>query len=365
MDYDIAVIGGGLVGSSIAYGLSKKGHGVALLDEGDRAFRASRGNFGLIWVQGKGWDFPAYAKWTDEAAGLWPAFDAELQESTGVDLGYTRPGGMEFCFDERGWNDLNDCMARVRTNSDGAFEYEMLEHAELKKRIPEVSAAVIGASYSPRDGHVNPLYLLRALHQRLDAGRVDYLPNRHVDSIECLHGGFELRTNDERLAAGRVVLCAGIDNVRLGKLLGLNIPVRPNRGQLLITERVRHFLNYPTLQVRQTREGSLQIGDSQEDAGRDDGTTTEVMNRLASRAVSIFPMLKTVRVVRAWAALRVMTPDGKPVYQQSSDCQGAFGIACHSGVTLAAIHAGPVADWVAGGNPHPLIARFHPDRFDV
>ena len=66
MDYDIAVIGGGLVESSIAYGLSKKGHGVALPDEGDRAFRACRGNFGLIWVQGKGWDFPAYAKWTRE-----------------------------------------------------------------------------------------------------------------------------------------------------------------------------------------------------------------------------------------------------------------------------------------------------------
>ena len=60
-----------------------------------------------------------------------------------------------------------------------------------------------------------------------------------------------------------------------------------------------------------------------------------------------------------------MTPDGKPVYQHSDDCPGAYGIACHSGVTLAAMHAGPVADWIAGADPHPLISEFDPGRFDV
>lgn len=365
VDYDFAVVGGGLVGASIAYGLCGGGHRIAILDEGDRAFRASRGNFGLVWVQGKGWDYPAYANWTRLGADLWPEFDKTLCDASGMNLDYSRAGGMEFCFDESGWDELSRCMQRIDEQSRGEFRYQMLDHAALRDRIPQISEDVIGASYSPQDGHVNPLYLLRALHQQLDAAGVDYLPDCRVESVQAVGGGFELKLTQGRLAAERVVLCAGLDNARLGPMLGLNIPVRPIRGQLLITERVRPFLHYPTLHVRQTGEGTLQIGDSQEDTGLDDNTTTSVMAALAARAVRIFPMLASVLVVRAWGALRVMTPDGKPVYQQSEACPGAYGIACHSGVTLAAMHAGPVADWIAGKEPHALIAAFHPDRFNV
>ena len=65
---DVIVIGGGLVGAALAYGLSREGQAVTLLDEGDNAFRASRGNFGLVWVQGKGSRSPAYARWTRASA---------------------------------------------------------------------------------------------------------------------------------------------------------------------------------------------------------------------------------------------------------------------------------------------------------
>jgi hydrogen cyanide synthase HcnC len=63
-EHDVAVIGGGLVGSAIAWGLAASGKRVALLDEGDVAFRASRGNFALVWVQSKGLGMPEYARWT-------------------------------------------------------------------------------------------------------------------------------------------------------------------------------------------------------------------------------------------------------------------------------------------------------------
>ena len=66
--YGIVVVGGGLVGAAIAYGLAAGAKRVAMLAEGDRALRAARGNFGLIWVQGKGVDFPPYAVWTRESA---------------------------------------------------------------------------------------------------------------------------------------------------------------------------------------------------------------------------------------------------------------------------------------------------------
>jgi glycine/D-amino acid oxidase-like deaminating enzyme len=145
----------------------------------------------------------------------------------------------------------------------------------------------------------------------------------------------------------------------------MHIPVQPLRGQLLITDRVPVFLPAATLQVRQTREGTLQIGDSHEDVGLDESTTLDVITRLAQRAVRIFPHLAAVRVNRAWGALRVMTPDGVPIYHQSAEHPGAYAISCHSGVTLAALHAREIANWICSGAQDSLIAPFSAERFNV
>ena len=85
--YDAIVIGGGLVGSAIAYGLVRERLRVALVDEGDVAYRASRGNFGLVWVQSKGDGAPHYQRWTRRSADQWPALAAELSERTGISSG--------------------------------------------------------------------------------------------------------------------------------------------------------------------------------------------------------------------------------------------------------------------------------------
>ena len=82
--YDCAVIGGGLVGAAVAYGLAGRGSKVVMLDEGDVAFRASRGNFGLVWVQGKGLGCPEYARWSRHASEMWTDFAAELADTGGV-----------------------------------------------------------------------------------------------------------------------------------------------------------------------------------------------------------------------------------------------------------------------------------------
>ena len=365
MAYDYIIVGGGLVGSAVAYGLAGRKHKVAVLDEGDRAFRASRGNFGLVWVQGKGADYAPYAQWSGYAADLWPEFDRQLREKSGVDTGYSRPGGFELCLNEDDWRAREREMVKVGKNTNGSFEYDMLDHAAVKKRIPEIGDEVIGASYSPQDGHVNPLYLLRALHQQMDTQDVSYQPNSRIDRIEYRAGEFVAYTQHRVISSKKIVLCAGLDNQRLSTMLAMQVPVEAVRGQILITERVQPFLQYPTLHVRQTQEGGLQIGDSHEHVDLNDGTSAHIMAIIAKRAVRMFPQLANVRLVRAWGALRVMTPDGYPVYQQSSDCPGAFAISTHSGVSLAAAHAGPVCDWIDGSIEHPLLSAFSGCRFTL
>ncbi|EJO51925.1 NAD(P)/FAD-dependent oxidoreductase [Burkholderia multivorans] len=360
--FDVVVAGGGLVGMALAWGLARLGERVAVCDGDDIAFRAARGNFGLVWVQGKGGRCLPYARWSRESSERWGAFAAQLQRETGVDCGFERPGGIEL-FEHAA--DMNEAIALLESlrRQDAALAYEALDPAELRRRIPAASPALAGALWSPNDGHANPLYTLRALLQAFVQGGGVYLPRHDVVEIRPRAGRFEVDTRDVRLDAARVVLAAGLDNARLAPMVDMAAPISPLRGQIMVTERLAPFLAYPTLVVRQTQEGSVLLGDSAEDVGFDDGQTRPAMADIARRARTAFPALAHARIVRAWGALRIMTPDGLPVYEASRTHPGAYLAICHSGVTLAASHADLVAPWIAGRAAPAELSAFTTARF--
>jgi glycine/D-amino acid oxidase-like deaminating enzyme len=365
---DTIVVGGGVVGLSIAYGLARAGERVCLLDEGDDAFRAARGNFGLVWVQGKGADKPAYALWSMEASKLWPAFAEELEAATGIELQLSQPGGLALCLDEAELDKRSVAMAQLARDVAALGEiypYEILRANAVRELCPHVGPEVAGASFCPLDGHVSPLRLLRSLSAALLALGGDLQTGQHVDGIEYRGGEFHVRTGSTMHVAAKLVLAAGLGNGQLAPMVGLDAPVTPVRGQVLITERVVPFLDLPTGSVRQTGDGGVQIGESKEDVGFDDATTAAELSRIANRAARMFPVLAGVNIVRCWGALRVMTPDGYPVYQASTECPGAFVVTCHSGITLAAQHAGPIVDWIRGVPEPAILANFKAERFHV
>ena len=364
METQFAIIGGGVLGISMAWGLQRIGHQVVLIDEGDTATRASRGNFGLIWVQGKGDGLPAYTHWTRRSAALWPTFAAELEDATGLDLELSQVGGVDFCLSSEEAADGVARLERIKQSLGGNYPFEYLEHASLRKMIPEIGSSVLGATYCPEDGHVNPLYLLRALYANFQARGGTIINGNSVTEILKNTNGFQIK-GPRNIQAEKVVLAAGLGNRKLGHFVGLNVPVAPNRGQLLICERVAPFIKYPSVQIRQVGEGSIQIGDSNENVGFNDNTSADVTARIANRAAKIYPILSQLRVIRTWAALRVMTPDGYPIYQQSSTHPGAYIVTCHSGITLAAVHALVLAPSIANDVMPEHVGSFNGQRFSV
>ncbi|MCV6602860.1 MAG: FAD-binding oxidoreductase [Cohaesibacter sp.] len=358
------VIGGGVVGLSLAYGLLKAGQSVLVLDGSDGDFRASRGNFGLVWVQGKGSNFPDYARWTRSSANLWSGFAKELEALTDLDLSYQKTGGVEYCFSEQEMQEREAELLDLREKLGGDYPFEMLSAAQLKERIPHIGPKVYGASYCPEDGHVNPLFLLRALSKavRLSGGEI----RTNIEVREIRPGDNQasiLTISGERFVADRLVMAAGLGAQQLGPQLGFKAPVRPQQGQVLITEKMPHFLKYPSGTLRQVNEGGIQIGASKAEVGLDDHEDVLTTASLAAHASDVFPMLGNAKIVRSWAALRVMSPDGYPIYQRSPKHHYAWFVTCHSGITLAAAHCELLPRWIMGKNDAPDLSSFSEARF--
>jgi glycine/D-amino acid oxidase-like deaminating enzyme len=364
---EFAVLGGGLVGAATAWGLARLGRRVVVLDEGDVAHRASRGNFALVWVQSKGLGMPRYAAWTRQSSDLWSGLADELNRETGIDTRFERPGGFSLALDEAELERRVAMLRRLHNQPEMTVDLgtEIVDRTRLAGMLPEIGPEVVGGVYCPFDGHANSLKLLRALHAGLQRHGAVYRGGCAVQAITPEAGGFRIRHDGGETRAARVVLAAGIGNARLAPMVGLEAKVRPQRGQILVTERLQPFLRHPVVTVRQTDEGSVMLGDSQEEAGFDDSVRTDVLATIARRATRMFPLLGRANVVRSWAALRVMTRDGFPIYAASARHPGAFLVTCHSGVTLAAAHAYVLAPMLAAGALAPDLAAFAPERFDV
>lgn len=365
---DVIVIGAGTVGAAVAYGLARKRLRVLVLDGDDGDYRAARANFGLIWLQGKGLNMPAYQALTRSSTDLWPAFNEELSDRVGADLHYEQRGGLAFCLGEAEFENRRLALQRLHNQRGGGeADWEMLDRVELAKLMPGVVLGpdVSGASFGRRDGHANPLRLLAALHAGIVRLGGALRGHSTVRAVVPQGQDFTVDTAAEKFTAPRIVIAAGLGSKALAAQVGLDVPLRPQRGQILVTERLAPLLPLPISGLRQTGEGTVMIGATQEETGFDLSTTSDAAARLSAKAIRFVPALRAATLVRQWAGLRVMTPDGYPIYAQSQPYPGAFVTLCHSGVTLAALHATVIADAVAAGALPNSLDVFHQRRFDV
>jgi glycine/D-amino acid oxidase-like deaminating enzyme len=365
MESDYAIIGGGVVGLSVAWGLLSRGRSVTVIDGGDGSFRASRGNFGLVWVQSKGMKQPRYARWSQQSAAAWQEFADELRSNTGHHIPLEQKGGYDLHFSEE---TLAATVAKyevLKAQLDGNYPFEVLGHNELHNEEPEIGPKVIGAILHHQDGHANPLKLLKALADdvRRKGGRV--LNGKTVKSVSRNQNFRILCSDGTIIEAAKTVLCAGLGAVALGPKMGFKAPIRPQRGQVLITEKLPKFMNRPSLIARQVDEGGIQIGVTNEEVGFDDQVTVDGIAGVAAKAIAVYPALAKAQLVRSWGALRVLSADGLPIYQQSAEMPGAYLVSCHSGITLAAAHARFLPEWLEQTNTAPDLEVFSEDRFSL
>lgn len=369
---DVIVVGGGLSGSAIALGLKKEGADkVLLFDEQLPTQRLSRGNFGLTWFMCKGASHPVYAQWSRLACQQWPDLASWLEGESGYDIELEWTGGAvhalgedEFKAHAQSIEDLKAVCAKVGLD----YPVRMLDREELQALIPKIvlGEEVSGAMYTSEQGHVNPLKLLGALRAAFQKKGGVFIGGRAVRSVVPNgNGTIAVKTGGGDYTCEKLVIAAGHGSIRLIASLHEKLHIYPQRGQLMVTQRQERVLTVPMLCVRQTPDGTFVIGLSTEDTALDTRVTASAMKSQAANAIRLFPMLARVNWVRAWGAIRVMTPDGAPIYSRIPGYDNITVVALHSAVSLAPLAVNLVAPWIWGTGRHELIPNFSNGRFHV
>ncbi|MFZ5824816.1 MAG: NAD(P)/FAD-dependent oxidoreductase [Bacillota bacterium] len=382
---DVIVVGGGVIGTAIAYRLVERGLDVLLLDRGGIASGTSGACDQAILLQSK--KPGLHLQLARASADLYRELESELE----ADIEYERHGGMIIIETEQ---HLRVMSAFVEQQRQAGLQVRLISAEEAHQRQVGLAPHIVGATWSDEDAQVNPLLLslafARAARRRGGRIRTGVTVTGLTLEGDRVTG---VQTDQGPVASDWVVLAAGPLSPQLAGTVGCELPIKPRRGQLIVTEPMPPMVCGDILCARyiaskldpslaantedpvarygvglslaQTASGNLLIGGSREFAGYDRATTPEVIQAILRHALRIVPALASVRAIRTMAGLRPFTPDSLPIIGKDPHRPGLVIAAGHEGdgIALSPITGAIVADLITGGPRAALAASLGPERF--
>jgi sarcosine oxidase subunit beta len=373
---DVAVIGGGVIGCSVAFHLARAGVDIILIEGAELGSGTSAACDGFLSLQSK---LPGpHLELAREGLRLFPAL-SELEPD--IELAWR--GGLVLARTASQREALSENAAALTR---AGVPIQLLEVSEARELEPALSPRLAGASFCPLEGQVNPINLTLALAAGAAAAGARLITGLPVTGIGAPSRGYRLlQTSLEPLRARTVVLAAGLGNVPLAASLGWRAPIAPLKGQLLVTEPVeplfsRTLAGADYLEVKhggkrtaglaftaeQTASGNVLLGSTREADDASLGTTPDALASIARNAGRYLPSLGRLAVIRSWAGLRPQTPDGLPLIGQIPETADVFIAGGHSGdgIALAPITGRMLTGSILTGKPSALLTPFSPARFD-
>lgn len=362
---DVLIVGGGVIGCSLARELAGRGLRVTVVERGNPGEEASLAAAGLLAPQSEAEAPGPLFDLALESRSLYPEWARGLESETGMEVGYRRFGVLRCSFGDP--DDellLESLLWQVRAG----LPLERLGAAEIGTRFGDrLSREVRSGLFFPEDGIVHNGWLMRALRRALDIRGTQVLEGSRALSFRIENGSCRgIETDAGPLEAGAVVDAAGAW-AGFDSALPFTVPVEPVRGQIVELRPKDDPL--PT--VVQSREvylvprpdGTVLAGATIEHVGFQKDVTAEAVAALTRAALRLVPSLKDASFSRAWAGLRPGTPDGLPLLGPC-EVPGLFFAAGHfrNGVLLAPATALLLADLVTGARSSAPLA-FSPRRF--
>ena len=383
--YDVAVIGAGVIGTSCAYHLVKKGLSVALVDRNNVA-------------RGTSSHCDAVALIVDKQPGVDAAMGyasiqrfLELQNELDSDFELHQRGCLYACDTEQ---EMEVAAQYARDMQADGYNVNALSPKELLEHEPFLAKDLIGGLFSDIDLGLNPYKLCFAfvdtvLGKGLDLYTYTNVTGVRLDGEKRVQG---VDTDKGFIPCGKVVNACGVWSPEIGRMAGLEIPVEPRKGGILVSAPSFKFCNQkvqefgymiskfsnheckrdPELEkyevsfvIEPTDANNVLIGSSRNFAGYDISTEMEIIHVIAKRAIRFYPILKDLNCIRTYAGLRPFLADHLPLITQVDEVPGYYIATGHEGdgISMAPTTGRLISELIAGEEPYLDLTPFSFNRY--
>ena len=385
-NYDVMVIGAGAIGSSVAYHLAKKGYKTALVEKGDLASGTSSHCDAVALICDKDPGIDTQMGYSSIERYL------ELQDELSYDFEFHQRGCLYVCETEP---EMEAAKQYVDAHVADGYDMRMLDTKEIFDMEPNLARDLIGGFWSDPDCSMNPYKLCYAY---ADAGQrlgMDILTHHEVKGITLENGKVAALVTDQgTYKTERIINCAGVWAPFIGQMVGIDIPIKPRKGIVMISERgvpivnqkIQEFgymmskfedLNFTrnvservernnvAMVIEPTDASNVLIGGNRDFHGYNIDTEIEVMQAVAERAIRFFPILKDINCIRTYSGLRPWVVDHLPIVSEVDGIPGFYIAAGHEGdgISLSAITGKMVSQLVAGEETDFDISKLNFRRF--
>ena len=332
--YDIVIIGGGIMGCSVAFELAKSGRTDVLIIEQEYLTSGATGRCGAGIRQQ--WGSPLNAKLAVESTHIFE----NIEDYTGYSgsCGLNQGGYLLVAYTEKEWAQFQKNLELQHSLGIGSYAVDL---DGIKEIVPHINTdGMYGACFNAKDGHADPFHCTYAYAKGAERYGVDIATYTKVTGLITEGGRIKaVETNKGTVQANTVINCTGGHAAEMALLVGDDLPIKPERHQILITEPVAHIMDPMVMSfhrhfyVQQTPHGSviMGFGDPTEPVSFNIRASWQYLEENAHIVTQTLPAFRELRVVRQWAGLYDMSPDRYPIINEAKSAEGFWTIAGFSG----------------------------------
>lgn len=363
--YDAIIVGGGVIGGSIAFQLAKRGKKVLLLEKDRIASKASSAAAGMLGAQAElDADNPLFSL-ASRSRGMFPALSEELKDLSGIDIELVNKGMFKVALTN---DQVAESMDMIKVQQDAGLEAEWLSTAEIRKMEPLLSDEIKGAMFIPKDGQVSATRLSLAFAKSAASLGVDIKEFVHVSDL-CTENGCVkgVVTNIGEFSSENVIVASGAWSAFLLEKSGINLDTYPVKGECfsVLTDRPlleKTIFSHGCYLVPKVG-GRIIVGATVKANTFDHKVSLEGISTLIEKATQLLPAIKGTEWEKTWAGIRPQTGDGLPYFGEHPACKGLFIATGHfrNGILLSPITGVLIADMVER-KTNPEWSAFRLDR---
>ena len=366
---DVVIIGGGVIGCSIAYQLSKAGVQVSIVEREEIAAEASSAAAGLlapaeVLIGPKAGADLFLASWL-----MTPELIQEIEAVSGVQVEYHRTGALHVAANE-------EEAAQMRRYAEvweaHGSKVQWLYGKEVREYAPLLNPEIDTALYVPHAASIRPRLMTRAYAEAARKQGAEIYEHMEVTGFQTQAGkvvGVQT-ARGETLSCQRVVVATGAWSANVGSWLGLHIPVVPARGQILALKQpeipLRHTIFGNDLYLVPKVDHTIYVGATVEKVGFDKNNTVSGLLWLLSHVVELIPAFEEAALADIWTGLRPWSADSYPILGKAPGWENVILATGHGagGFELSAITGKAIAEFMTTGQVPTVIEPFGAERFD-